>query len=403
MTQDRFADLLHYPHLDELPDEAEVNGALLRYPYCQSFHILRAKMHEYTRHVNAKKSLNMAAAYSTDRTFLYHVMKNLHEDKIPVVPEQVVDLTNIFNEPILTLDEPPVSQFEILAMPVEVSTNGISMNGNGHHSPEIEEEIPFEIEPFEGEFVEDNEPLTTTDLFDIAENVKDDIQPESQQDEIIEEEASLTVSELFKTEENIKTEIQPKPIEKEIVEENELLTVSELFKTKENVQEEIEQKPHEIIEDDELMTVSKLFETEEIPRKKKKVKRKKKKKKNVAAINTQTPDFTDWLMNLEAPKAASFDIEKEVKKAKKPKKTAKSNSKNKASKSKKTGDKGKRLKKIIEKSVKTDTGLVSETLADLLVSQGKNKKAIKMYEQLSLKFPEKSAYFAAQIKKLMSE
>ncbi len=373
MTQDRFADLLLYPHLDEMPDEAEVNGALLRYPYCQSFHILRAKMHEYTRHVNAKKSLNMAAAYSTDRTFLYHAMKNLYEDKTPAIPEQVVDLTNIFSEPILTLDEPPVSQFEILSAPIEVNTNGISANGN--HAPKVEvpEEIPFEIAPFDGEFIEDEEPLRTRDLFDIEENVQEEIKPEP---------------------------------EKEIVEEDELLTLSELLK-EENVPAEIQAEPLEIVEDEELMTVSKLFQMEENIPKKKKIKPKKKKKKNLknkAATDTQTPDFTDWLMNLDAPKVTSYEVKKEAKKVKKPKKIAKPISKKPEPKStKKAGDKGKRLKKLIEKSVKTDTDLVSETLANLLVAQGKNKKAIKMYEQLSLKFPEKSAYFAAQIEKLMSE
>ncbi|KAA5547939.1 hypothetical protein [Adhaeribacter rhizoryzae] len=55
---------------------------------------------------------------------------------------------------------------------------------------------------------------------------------------------------------------------------------------------------------------------------------------------------------------------------------------------------------LSSKSTKIKKNMASETLANILVKQGKIKKAVKIYEHLILKIPEKKAYFASQIEKL---
>jgi hypothetical protein len=56
--------------------------------------------------------------------------------------------------------------------------------------------------------------------------------------------------------------------------------------------------------------------------------------------------------------------------------------------------------RVEEPEVNNDDGIISEALASLLVQQGHNEKALSMYERLTLKYPEKSTYFAAQIENL---
>lgn len=54
-------------------------------------------------------------------------------------------------------------------------------------------------------------------------------------------------------------------------------------------------------------------------------------------------------------------------------------------------------KELARKSSQLGEGVISETLASIFVQQGKPEKAIEIYKQLGLKYPEKISYFAGLI------
>ena len=138
--------------------------------------------------------------------------------------------------------------------------------------------------------------------------------------------------------------------------------------------------------------------------KKKKYKNKKKSiklKKKTRKINKQEivkpeekkePTYIDWLEGL---KSTAEVIKQEI-----TSKNKVEGSKKNKSKKKKKKKKGKKLQDKINKSVKRNDKIYTETLAELLEKQGHKKKAIDIYKQLMYNNPEKSDYFAGRINKL---
>lgn len=95
--------------------------------------------------------------------------------------------------------------------------------------------------------------------------------------------------------------------------------------------------------------------------------------------------FRGWLHRLSENPRSAREVKRKNKKIRKDKLWKKTPSK---------------TEKLAEESVQENEEVISETLANLYVQQGLIDKAVDMYDKLSLKFPEKSVYFAAKIEEL---
>ncbi|MCO6493851.1 MAG: hypothetical protein J5I98_35860 [Phaeodactylibacter sp.] len=104
--------------------------------------------------------------------------------------------------------------------------------------------------------------------------------------------------------------------------------------------------------------------------------------------------FTSWVEQFQAPNVQTRLSElMESKKREDSKRKRKKNKKNKPS----------RVGRLALRSITENKEILSETLAELLASQGEYQRAIEMYEALMLVFPQKSGFFAEKIENLKSK
>lgn len=130
-----------------------------------------------------------------------------------------------------------------------------------------------------------------------------------------------------------------------------------------------------------LSSQQELSDREEVKKLKKKLR--KSGLKHVVDVHEEaSTDFSNWLVALKPMKGSNIRQMDKIK----------------SKHSKKS-----KVEASAEKSIKKNTHMVSEPLAQLLAAQGHNLEAIEMYKRLILNIPEKSAYFAARIEELKNK
>ena len=336
MQAQQFIDIIKQPHLIESAHIADLEVLVNEYPFFESAHLLYTKGLHKHQAINYSKQLRKTAIVVNSRSVLYEL---LHQPEKLVVKEPVVEKTVV------------VTPEEVVETPKTVGSVSVTNNDikviyvNTVANTSISSQQPEEIK-------ENNDEI------DIIKS--------------IENETEVPVQEFSETKLN-------QIIEQEI--------------NKSIIQSYVET---DIIKTPELHKESRQGVTE-------------------------PSSFTDWLKTIQK-EAHTFQIETKTEKESIQENTKKEE---KQSENDKKSSFFSQNKQIIDKIIESDPGriklgtgkfftpaldakqsllenehLVTETLAKIYALQGNISKAIRAYEILSLKFPQKSVYFASLIEKL---
>jgi hypothetical protein len=383
MLKAQFIDIIREPrHLDSA-QVAELESIVKEYPFFESAHLLYAKgLHQYNA-LNYSRQLRKTAIVANSRAVLYEL---LHPKEAAVLQQPIAKVPETVVEPVAELVKPEEPVVEPEKKPEELSPDVTVLSRN-----------PVTITSDEIKVVY----ITTVPK-------TPEVVPEKEEKVIAKEEPVIPVIEktveVPQTEEPLLAKESASGDEIAIIQsiENETEAPAKLS-GEERLNRSIGQEISRGIIQSYVET--ELIKTPEL-------------QKEEAA---KPLSFTDWLNRVKTEAGTISKTE-----VKPPETTKKSVPKEeKQPKTEKKPSNLEQNKNIIDKIIDSDPGriklgankfftpasdakqsllenehLVTETLAKIYALQGNISKAIRAYEILSLKFPQKSVYFASLIEKL---
>ena len=343
MNRSQFTSFMLSP--DTLSGESSkmLGEVLKEFPYCQTAQLLYIKSLHLQKSIHYNNQLKIAAAYATDRTVLYELITRKEKTELaqapPITKQNISEEELIVN---LTLKEETVPSID--NQPVNQPTPLEILEARLKELKETK--TPDVIAEKTAERNNEGPPSRKTILVPEPENIVDPVNTDD---------TLRTVKDLHTLSDTYLSTAIDASIQIEIkTDENEV-----------EPEKELQEEPEPETEETEL-------------------------------------SFTDWLKRSGSSKFEQKDSEKTVQSEEKREKQTKL--------IERFIQDEPRIQKpqkefyspvnMARQSVVEDPDFVTETLAGIYAKQGNSAKAIRAYQTLSLKYPEKKLYFASLIEKL---